>query len=152
MLFGRTTELSGIRARLAAEERGESTALVVRGEAGIGKSALVDEVVREVLARPGRTVLRIRGIESESAIPFSGLSDLLRPVLHLLPELPGPQSAALRGALAMGPPRPAARAPAGSAPQGPPRRGRPVRHRRGHPEHPRPGRARRPAAVRGGRR
>src|SRR4051794_39940645 len=104
MLFGRTTELSGIRARLAAAGRGESPALVARGEAGIGKSALVDAVVREVLGRPGCPVLRIGGIESESAIPFSGLSDLLRPVLHLLPELPGPQSAALRGALAMGPP------------------------------------------------
>src|SRR4051794_19454085 len=104
MLFGRSAELSGIRARVDAAARGESTALVVHGEAGIGKSALVDEVVREVRAQPGSTVLRTRGIESESAIPFGGLSDLLRPVLALLPELPGPQSAALAGALAMGPP------------------------------------------------
>src|SRR3954452_25306665 len=117
MLFGRAAELSRVRARVEAAARGESAALGVRGEAGvgecalvgrgeagIGKSALVDEVTREVLAQPGSTVLRTRGIESESAIPFGGLSDLLRPVLHLLPELPGPQSAALAGALALGPP------------------------------------------------
>src|SRR5690242_14852691 len=104
MLYGRSAELGGIRARVDAAARGESAALVVRGEAGIGKSALVDAVAREVLGRAGSTVLRTRGIESEAAIPFGGLADLLHPVLHLLPELPGPQSAALAGALAIGPP------------------------------------------------
>src|SRR3954469_21192885 len=118
MLYGRSAELGGIRARVDAAARGESAALVVRGEAGIGKSALVDAVAREVLGRAGSTVLRTRGIESEAAIPFGGLADLLHPVLHLLPELPGPQSAALAGALAIGPPAGhRARAP---RPPGPP--------------------------------
>jgi len=49
--------------------------------------------------------LTSRGVESESEIPFSGLSELLRPVLRLLPALPPPQVAALGGALALSPPR-----------------------------------------------
>jgi DNA-binding CsgD family transcriptional regulator len=109
MLFGRSGELDGIMERVAAAGRGQSATLVVRGEAGIGKSALVDAVVERVREGPvgdsaATAVLRTRGIESESAIPFGGLAELLRPVQHLLPELPEPQAAALAGALALGPP------------------------------------------------
>ena len=50
------------------------------------------------------TVLTARGVPSESQISFSGLLELLRPLLGQLPELPPPQAAALAGALALGPP------------------------------------------------
>jgi DNA-binding CsgD family transcriptional regulator len=103
MLLGRTRELGRIQELLDAAARGRSAALVVRGEAGIGKSALVDEVALDA-GKAGTTVLRTRGLQAESAIPFGGLAELLRPVLHLREELPGPQSDALAGALALGPP------------------------------------------------
>jgi len=86
---------------LLAARRGHSAAVVISGEAGIGKSALLESVAG---AAGEAAVLRTRGIEAESAIPFAGLADLLRPVQHLLPELPEPQAAALAGALALGPP------------------------------------------------
>ncbi|MCO1658418.1 helix-turn-helix transcriptional regulator [Pseudonocardia humida] len=116
MLLGRSRELSRIGELLRAASRGESAALVVRGEAGIGKSALVEAVARAAAdggavdrpagatVVPRAAVLRTRGIEAETAIPFGGLADLLRPALPLLGELPGPQSDALAGALALGPP------------------------------------------------
>ncbi|WP_214406657.1 ATP-binding protein, partial [Pseudonocardia lacus] len=118
MLLGRARELSRIADLLRAAARGDSAALVLHGEAGIGKSALADAVVESVTGTgtgtgtstdtstdgPTAVVLRTRGIEAESSIPFGGLADLLRPALPLLPELPGPQSAALAGALALGPP------------------------------------------------
>jgi DNA-binding CsgD family transcriptional regulator len=51
----------------------------------------------------GMTVLEARGVESESDLPFASLSELLRPFLGRLDSLPKSQSAALRGALALGP-------------------------------------------------
>lgn len=74
-------------------------ALVIRGEAGIGKSALLAEVVP---AAPGR-VLRATGVESEVEIAFSGLHQLLLPVLDAVDELPEPQADALRRALGAAP-------------------------------------------------
>ncbi|MEU5853553.1 helix-turn-helix transcriptional regulator [Saccharopolyspora shandongensis] len=70
-------------------------ALVIRGEAGIGKSTLLAEVVSGV---PGR-VLRASGVESEVEIAFSGLHQLLLPVLGEIGGLPEPQADALRRAL-----------------------------------------------------
>ena len=49
------------------------------------------------------TVLRARGVESESEIPFAGLHQLLRPALDRIDELPEPQAAALKGALGLAP-------------------------------------------------
>ena len=51
-------------------------------------------------------VLEAAGAEGESHLTFAGLADLLEPVLDRIGELPGPQAEALRGALALGPPRP----------------------------------------------
>ncbi|MGW5648375.1 AAA family ATPase [Saccharopolyspora sp. NPDC003752] len=70
-------------------------ALVIRGEAGIGKSSLLAEVVS---GAPGR-VLRANGVESEVEIAFSGLHQLLLPVLDEIGGLPEPQADALRRAL-----------------------------------------------------
>jgi DNA-binding CsgD family transcriptional regulator len=73
---------------------------VVRGEAGIGKTALLEDAAGQVR---GMTVLRTRGVESEAELPYAGLLTLARPVLTLSAELPEAQSAALRAALALGP-------------------------------------------------
>lgn len=97
---GRTTECARIELLLDSARRGRSGALVLWGEAGIGKSVLLRYAAdRSVNIR----VLEARGVESESELPFASLSELLRPCLDQLESLPRAQSAALRGALALGP-------------------------------------------------
>ncbi|MGH3867124.1 MAG: helix-turn-helix transcriptional regulator [Pseudonocardiaceae bacterium] len=104
MLLGRSREFTQLGDLLLAAKQGHSAAVVISGEAGIGKSALAESMESAAAAQADTTVLRTRGIEAESSIPFAGLADLLRPVQHLLSELPEPQAAALAGALALGPP------------------------------------------------
>jgi DNA-binding CsgD family transcriptional regulator len=77
--------------------------LIVHGEPGIGKTRLLEHAA--ATATDFR-LLRARPLEAESELPFAGLSELLRPVLHLLHRIPRPQEAALSGALALGPPVP----------------------------------------------
>jgi DNA-binding CsgD family transcriptional regulator len=100
-LVGRTPESEQIAAALDEAARGRGRALVLRGPPGIGKTALIEEAVR---GAHGFRVLRTRCQESEAGLPFAALSDLLRPVLECLPIVPPPQRAALRAALALGPP------------------------------------------------
>jgi hypothetical protein len=94
LLYGRQAELSVIAGLLD----GGSGALVVRGEAGIGKSALLESAAEGARAR----VLRVTGVESEADLPFAGLHLLLRPVLERVDALPRQQADALRGALGLG--------------------------------------------------
>jgi predicted ATPase len=101
MLVGRSGECARIDHLLEAARHGESSSLVVRGEAGIGKTALRRYAMERAT---GMRLLRAQGVESESELPFAGLSDLLWPLLDHLDSLPGPQATALRGALAIGPP------------------------------------------------
>src|SRR4029077_19035533 len=75
-------------------------ALVVRGEAGIGKSALLAAIAARVRDR-GTRVLSAVGGQSEAEIAFAGLHQLLRPVLHLAKGLPTRQRAALKAAFGM---------------------------------------------------
>jgi DNA-binding CsgD family transcriptional regulator len=91
---------------------GVSAALIIRGDPGIGKTALLDEVVARAV---GFTVLRAQPLQTESELPFAGLSDLLRPLLTLLDRIPEPQAAVLSGALALGPPTPGDRFAAAAA-------------------------------------
>ncbi|WP_425559288.1 AAA family ATPase [Catenulispora yoronensis] len=85
--------------RLLAELRaGRGGALVVRGEAGIGKTALLDSV-RSV---DGVRVLRVGGVEFETEFAFAALHQLCSPVLAGLENLPAPQLAALKSAFGMG--------------------------------------------------
>ncbi|MBT0767610.1 AAA family ATPase [Kineosporia sp. J2-2] len=101
MVFGRITERVVIDDLLRGVREGRGAALVMHGEAGIGKSTLLKHAIDQA---GDMTVLSVRGYESESEIPFAGLADLIRPVLHLLDQLPGPQAAALQSALSLGPP------------------------------------------------
>lgn len=86
---------------MSAARSGTSGALVLRGEAGIGKTALLEWAVRSAT---GMRVLRARGIESESGVPFAALFELVKPVEDALDMLPEQSADALRGALALGPP------------------------------------------------
>ena len=101
MLLGREVERAAIERLLADARVGTSGMLVVSGEAGIGKSALLAYAA----ARPsGRNAGAVgAGFEGEASIPFAGLLELLRPVIEHIKRLPAPQAAALRAALALGP-------------------------------------------------
>src|SRR5262245_20798106 len=104
MIVSRRAELARLDDVLAALRRGQGSALVVHGEAGIGKTTLLDALVEH--ARGEGLVLRACGAETEVELAFSALADLLQPVLGELATLPPLQAAALSGALALGPPVP----------------------------------------------
>ncbi|MFF4803360.1 AAA family ATPase [Streptomyces sp. NPDC001351] len=90
---GRDEELRRIELLLAGALRGESGALLLHGEAGIGKTALLEHAAAR---GEGLRVLRVEGIESEMELGFSGLHQLFLPVLEVLDRLPAPQAQALR--------------------------------------------------------
>jgi DNA-binding CsgD family transcriptional regulator len=97
-LVGRDRECARIDRLLEDAVGGESRALVIRGEAGIGKTALLEYAAGWSL---GMTVLRVGGVESESDLAFAGLLGLLRPVLDRLDGLVDMQGRALAGALGL---------------------------------------------------
>nr|WP_238341948.1 LuxR family transcriptional regulator [Actinopolymorpha rutila] len=97
-MVGREAERARIDALLDDARAGVSAALVLRGEPGIGKTALLDHAAERAA---GLRVLRAAGVESEAELPFAGLHQLLRPVLGRLPALPGPQRQALEGAFGL---------------------------------------------------
>jgi DNA-binding CsgD family transcriptional regulator len=100
MLLGRASECEWIEGLVARARDGTSGVLVLRGEPGIGKTALLEHAAA---AAGAATILRVRGVESEVEVAFAGLHELLRPVLGELGRLPAPQAAALEAALGLGP-------------------------------------------------
>ena len=98
MLYGRGEQLAVIDRLLEGMRSGRAGSLVLRGEAGIGKTALLDAAAENAT---GARVLRVTGVESEAELPFAGLHALLRPVLDEVGALPERQAVALRGALGM---------------------------------------------------
>jgi DNA-binding CsgD family transcriptional regulator len=100
VLVGRQAERECVARLLADARRGTSGVLVIRGEPGIGKSALLAQAVE---LSQGMRVLRACGVESEAEIPFSGLLELLRPAAGVIDGIPTPQAESLRGALGLGP-------------------------------------------------
>jgi DNA-binding CsgD family transcriptional regulator len=105
VLLGRQRETAHIEELLDGAKEGKSAALLLHGEAGIGKSALLRAALDAAIDRDFG-VLRTRGFESESDIPFAGLLELLTPLLHLRGQIPEVQAAALGSALALEPPTP----------------------------------------------
>ncbi|WP_420847121.1 ATP-binding protein [Nonomuraea basaltis] len=97
-MYGRSPEQEQLRHLLTRAQAGDSAALVISGEAGIGKTALLEHLAAE--AGPAR-ILRTTGIEAETELPFAALHQLLRPALGQLELLPEPQAAALRAAFGM---------------------------------------------------
>lgn len=102
VLVGREQERHVIGKLVASARVGESGTLVLSGEAGIGKSALLEDATAAV-TEAGMRVLRAAGIDAEREVPFGGLLQLLRPVLGHLDAIPAPQAEALGSALALVP-------------------------------------------------
>ena len=99
-VIGRDRERAAIDSLLENARAGTSGSLVIRGEAGIGKSTLAEYAARQAA---GMTILRAVGVAAESDLPFAGIYGLLRPVIDRLDELPATQAAVLAGALGLAP-------------------------------------------------
>src|SRR4051812_8478850 len=85
-LRGRAQERALLDGLIAAIREGESRSLMLRGEAGIGKTALLDYLVESA---PDVTVARAEGVESEMELAFASLQQLCGPMLGLRHRLPG---------------------------------------------------------------
>ncbi|SNT08020.1 helix-turn-helix transcriptional regulator [Actinacidiphila glaucinigra] len=97
-LVGRHRECKELDDLLVGLRKGESRVRVIRGEAGIGKSVLLEYAV----ARASEvTVTRARGIEADMELPYASLHQLCAPFLAEVDALPGPQRDALRVAFGM---------------------------------------------------
>ena len=92
LLRGRERECDLLDGFASAIRESESRSLVLRGEAGIGKTALIEYLVASV---PEMTILRATGIESDMELAFASLHQLCAPLLDRLERLPGPQREAL---------------------------------------------------------
>ncbi|HET6737609.1 MAG TPA: AAA family ATPase [Kribbella sp.] len=92
-LTGRRAERGALDQVVSAVRSGQSRALVLSGEAGVGKTALLDYLAGHA---DGCRVARVSGVESEMELAFAGLHQLCAPVLDLLDQLPVPQAEALR--------------------------------------------------------
>jgi DNA-binding NarL/FixJ family response regulator len=97
-LAGRDTECATLDRLLDAARGGESRVLVLRGEPGVGKTALLDYAIG---AASDLRVLRAVGVESETELAFASLQHLCAPLLDRLGHLPGPQQDALRVAFGL---------------------------------------------------
>jgi DNA-binding CsgD family transcriptional regulator len=102
-LYGRRGECRLLDGLLEGARGGRSAALVIWGEAGVGKSALLDYAVDSAA---DLRVERVAGVEAEAELAYAALHQLCRPLLDLLGQLPGTQRAALRTAFGLeaGPP------------------------------------------------
>src|SRR6266705_604891 len=98
MLIGRDRERGQLAALLKDARLGRGRALILRGNAGIGKTVLLDYAVQQA---SGFQMLHYTAVESEAELPFAGLQALLGRLLVRLPEIPEPQARALRVALAL---------------------------------------------------
>ena len=104
-LVNRSAEREALGGLLARAADGFSGALVLRGEAGVGKTALLNETVAAAAAA-GLQTMRLTGVEPETQLAYAGLHSFLLPFADHLERLPAPQRDALRSTfgLVAGPP------------------------------------------------
>ena len=98
VLYGRARECETLERQLRQVRAGQSAVLVVRGDAGVGKTALLEHVAA---IADGCRVARAGGVQSEMELPFAGLHHLCAPLLAGLASLPPPQATALRVAFGL---------------------------------------------------
>ncbi len=99
-LVGRGHECAVIDALLDGASRGRSGALVLRAEAGTGKTSLLRYAADQA---DEETVLWVTGVQGESDLDFAGLHSLVRPIVTYLRQLPEPQRDAVAAALGLAP-------------------------------------------------
>src|ERR1700730_5207733 len=97
-LCDRRRECAALDRLIATVHGGRSGVLVLRGEAGIGKTALLDYGVQTA---SGCRTARVHGVESEMELAFAGVHQLCGQMLHRLDHLPGPQRDALDSAFGL---------------------------------------------------
>src|SRR3954452_3190790 len=97
-LLGRDSERKTLERLLETVRAGQSAVLVLRGEAGVGKSALLACLIE---LASGCRIARAVGVESEMELPFAGLHQLCGPMLDRLDRLPAPQRDALATAFGL---------------------------------------------------
>ena len=97
-LLGRQSECEALDRLVAGVRAGQSRVLVLRGEAGVGKTALLEHLAASAT---GCQIARMAGVESEMELPFAGLHGLCAPMLGRLRRLPGPQRDALSTAFGL---------------------------------------------------
>jgi DNA-binding CsgD family transcriptional regulator len=97
-MHGRLWELQVLDALLESVRLGHSEVLVLRGEAGIGKTALLEALSERAT---GFRIARVVGVESEMELAFAGLHQLCAPILDRLDRLPSPQRDALAAAFGL---------------------------------------------------
>ena len=100
-LIEREQESAVLDALVDRLRRDGGGAVVVRGEAGIGKSVLLQRARRRAEAQGARPLVTV-GVESEAELPFAGLHQLLRPVIGAVAHLPESQRQTLEAALGLG--------------------------------------------------
>src|SRR3954465_5629518 len=98
-LRGRSGECAELRSLISRVRAGSSQVLVLRGEAGVGKTALLEFVVE---IATGFRVARVGGVESDMELAFAGLQQLCAPLMVHVDELPEPQREALNVAFGRG--------------------------------------------------
>ena len=84
-LLGRHSERAALHGVVASVRQGLSRALILRGEAGVGKSALLEYLAAHA---PGCEIARATGVESEIELAFAGLHQICAPCLDRLERLP----------------------------------------------------------------
>src|SRR3954454_15123545 len=97
-LLGRAAECQVLERLLEEARADRSAVLVIRGEAGVGKTAVLDYCARQAA---GFRVARIAGVESEMQLPFAALHQLCAPLLGCVDGLAVPQQNALRVAFGL---------------------------------------------------
>src|SRR5689334_6679116 len=97
-LLGRRSECAALDRLAASVRTGSSGALVVRGDAGVGKSALLEYLAQQSW---GCAIARAAGVESEMELAYAGLQQLCAPFLDRVERLPGPQRDALSTAFGL---------------------------------------------------
>src|SRR6478609_3405668 len=98
-LRGRTAECEALQALMATVRAGSCQVLVLRGEAGVGKTTLLEYTLN---LASGFRVAQVAGVESDMELAFAGLQQLCAPLLSHLDELPEPQREALNVAFGRG--------------------------------------------------
>ena len=95
MLLGRAAEIEVLARVIGQARAGGSAALVIRGDAGIGKTGLLNEMIS---LADDFELIRVDGVESEVHLGYAALHRIVLPFIDRIGQLPPPQRAALESA------------------------------------------------------